>query len=152
MNYQILDTVLSITDKNEQHRIMADYLDCVLFKNWFQRIFVKNEPEAYKIAKDIIFLQNNQSSSIISKHKFTSSTIRESIDLLIEGNLISRRESIDKIIKEHEKYLAVTFTLKSVESLIKAEKRHQTITFLLCIFTSVCALVGSIIGGLLSGK
>ena len=62
---------------------MADYIEYILFKNWFLRLFSIMKPEAFKIAEDVIFLQKNNNQDEISKisiRKYTSSTIQKEIN------------------------------------------------------------------------
>ena len=109
------------------------------------------KPDAYKIAEDVIFLQKNNNQegiSKINKRKFKSSEINKEL---------SERKSItvhtvNSIIENFEKYIEITFTLKNIDVLIRSERRRNTIQVVLCIFTAICALIGTIIGGILGNS
>jgi len=133
---------------------MVDYIEHILSKNWFQRIFFRMKPEAYKIAEDIIFLQKNnyqEDLEIVSIHKYTSSTIQREIDGLVRQNSLIYH-TINSIIEKYEKYIEITFALKNIDILIRTERKRNIIQVSLCVFTAICAIIGSIIGGILGNS
>jgi len=151
MDYKILESVLLITDKEEKQKIMADYLEHVLFKNWFLRMFCRMKQEAYKIAEDVIFLikKNNQNEiNEISNHNFISTTIKKEKDDIKKQELINIHH-INNVINKYKKYIEISFILKNIDILIRSERRRNIIQVILCIFTAMCALIGTIIGGIL---
>jgi len=155
MNYKILETVLTLSDKEEKQKIMIDYIEHILFKNWFQQTFFKMNPESYKIAEDVIFLKRNNNQNEIKKistQKFISNTIQKEIDACKENNSINNIHIINGIIETYEKYIEITFTLKNIDVLIRSERRQNIVQVVLVIFTAICAIIGAIIGGILGNS
>jgi len=106
---------------------------------------------SFKLAEDVIFLKKNNSQNLLNKirqHKFVSSIIKDEIVIYKTNEL--NCNAVEEIINKYQHNISITFVLKNIDDIIRSEHQLRSLKVTLCIFTSVCAIIGTLIGSYLN--
>ena len=143
----IIDFIEKVSKEENNEELMAYYLEYVATSNPFKS--VRCSPPS-KIASDAIGIKrikkreptNKVAYEKILQHKFNSDFFKEQVSNWKKHN--TGIEGVNKALKDTNKYIEMTFILKSVEKIHRYERMKYIVSTLLAILTLIVSIKVSI--------